>query len=456
MKKDNVKAGMIMGIVMLLAFQLSCKKGWLDAKPSDNIAIPTTLTDFQGLLDNTGLFGLNNNLIEVSSDDYYTPYANWQAIDGLSLQNAYIWASDIFEGQINQSDWDRPYQQIFYCNNVLDGLSGIPLDSVGGPSYNNVEGQALFLRSYAFYNLVREFAVAYDSSTANTDLGIPLRLSADISEKIARSTVQESYDKIIGDLKMAVTLLPINALYQTRGSKLAAYAMLSRVFLSIRDYDNSLLYADSCLRQNETLLDYNSLNPGKSFPIPKLNNEILFNDGLSSTSILNQSNLKVDSLLYNSYDSTDLRKSIFFKLVLGLPTFKGSYGGGSIFFTGLTIPEMYLDRAEGYARNGQINLALNDLNALLTMRYKQETFIPIIASSPQMTLQIILTERRKELIYRSLRWTDLRRLNKEGYNITLTRILNGQVYTLPPNDPKYTLPIPPDVIQLSGIQQNPR
>ncbi|SEM08104.1 hypothetical protein SAMN05216436_101351 [bacterium A37T11] len=56
---------------------------------------------------------------------------------------------------------------------------------------------------------------------------------------------------------------------------------------------------------------------------------------------------------------------------------------------------------------------------------------------------------------RGLRWMDIKRLNKEGANITLTRNLNGQIYTLPPNDPRFALPIPEDVIDLSGMQQNP-
>ena len=71
-------------------------------------------------------------------------------------------------------------------------------------------------------------------------------------------------------------------------------------------------------------------------------------------------------------------------------------------------------------------------------------------------MALILLERRKELLMRGLRWMDLKRLNMEGAAITLTRTVNGQVYTLPPNDLRYALPIPEDVIAISGMQQNPR
>jgi len=71
-------------------------------------------------------------------------------------------------------------------------------------------------------------------------------------------------------------------------------------------------------------------------------------------------------------------------------------------------------------------------------------------------LNKILTERRKELLMRGLRWTDLRRLNKEtAFATTLSRIVNGTTYTLPPNDPGYVFRIPLSVINFTGIEQNP-
>jgi hypothetical protein len=69
----------------------------------------------------------------------------------------------------------------------------------------------------------------------------------------------------------------------------------------------------------------------------------------------------------------------------------------------------------------------------------------------------ILTERRKELIFRGLRWPDLRRLNKDGAGVSVTRKLDGQTYTLTPNSLKYTWLIPQQVIDFNpGMPQNPR
>ena len=136
---------------------------------------------------------------------------------------------------------------------------------------------------------------------------------------------------------------------------------------------------------------------------------------------------------------------------------KTDYAGIGLYaFTGLATDEVYLIKAECAARRNDVTTAMNYLNNLLVTKWKTGTFVPYTATSSQDALNEILTERRKELVWRAIRWVDIKRLNKEGANITLTRILNGQTYTLPPNSPLYEMPIPSDEISLSGIQQNPR
>jgi hypothetical protein len=115
---------------------------------------------------------------------------------------------------------------------------------------------------------------------------------------------------------------------------------------------------------------------------------------------------------------------------------------------------MYLVRAECEARKGLVASAMDDLNTLLIKRWKTGTFIPVTADNANEALQIILTERRKELIDRGLRWMDIKRLNKENANIVLVRKIEGQAYTLQPNANYYALPLPADVIKASGIPQN--
>jgi hypothetical protein len=68
---------------------------------------------------------------------------------------------------------------------------------------------------------------------------------------------------------------------------------------------------------------------------------------------------------------------------------------------------------------------------------------------------MILQERRKELLFRGTRWTDLKRLNQDPkYAITLSRQLNGQVYQLPAGE-TFVAWIPQRTIDMSGMKQNP-
>ena len=76
-----------------------------------------------------------------------------------------------------------------------------------------------------------------------------------------------------------------------------------------------------------------------------------------------------------------------------------------------------------------------------------------ITSMPEL-VTIILQHRRKELLMRGLRWMDIKRLNKEDADIILQRMVDNQVYSLPPNDKRYALPIPADIILHAGIEQN--
>jgi hypothetical protein len=83
------------------------------------------------------------------------------------------------------------------------------------------------------------------------------------------------------------------------------------------------------------------------------------------------------------------------------------------------------------------------------------------AANADEALSKVLTERRKELIMRGQRWTDLRRLNKDPrFKTDLSRsvVVDGatQTFTLPANDSRYTLLIPQEVITNSSLPQNAR
>lgn len=441
----------------------SCKKqdDYLDIKPDDALAVPTTLKDVENLLHYEALFnqGADPSLGMATFDEYYVPSSVW-ATQLEMERNAYTFEKDLYNNaQVN--DWEIPYRQIYYANTALDALKNISISSDQQDRYNKLMGTALFYRSNAFYNLVQTFALPFDSVTASFDLGIPLRLNSDLNIKSTRPSVQLCYDQIISDLKNALDLLPINSDFRTQPNKISANALLARIYLAVRNYNDAYNYSNASLELNNVLTDFNTLTPLTS-TATRISTTYLAED-LFHTSMINHAIVTgvttpvVDSSFYALFDDNDLRKSFFFTLRSGAIRFRGTYDFAAYKFSGLANDEIYLIRAECQARRGNKDAALADLNTLLSKRWKSSFFTPIQASTSDEALSKILLERRKELCFRGLRWTDIRRLNKEdSFKSTVTHIVNNIVYTLPPNDPKYALPIPANEIQLSGLQQNPR
>jgi tetratricopeptide (TPR) repeat protein len=430
----------------------SCKKQ-LDEKSSSALQVPSSTADFQALMDNTtrlsqiwpyaGIAGSDETLVSTDS---------W-ASTSLTERNAYIWERNVFNDN-PRNDWSLSYSAIFYANVVLEGVDQYGQNT---SEWKHIKAQAAFFRGYAYYQLAQEFCNAYDTRTAQTDPGLVLRNSSDLNERSVRSTVAQTYERIITDLAASVPSLPLTALVKTRPNKAAAYAMLARTYLSMGVYDKAGAYADSSLQLNSKLMDYKTITSGVGQPFPRFNDEVLFHTISLPINILLPPRLTVDVDLYGSYENGDLRKSLFFKPAAGTDrfSFNGSYDGSVSLFNGPATDEMYLIRAEAAARSGSMTTALADLNTLRKNRYAATSYTPVGGLTQSQALSLILLERRKELLLRGLRWTDLRRLNKEpALAITLKKVINGKTYELPPGDPRYTWPIPQQVINDTGIAQN--
>lgn len=430
----------------------SCTKDFLDKKPDKSLLVPTEAADFQAILDNYNIMNVMPGLGTIASDHYYLPGNVVKSLLPVQ-QNSYLWKDDIFEGQ-TASDWNTPYKQVFYANVVLDGLADKVSDGGDNNSFNNLKGSALFYRSLAFYNLSQVFAAPYIETTAMNLPGIPIRLNSDVNVKVGRGTLKGTYQQIVSDLISALALLPAKASFKNRPSKAACAALLARVYLCMGDYKNAGAMADKCLSMTNELYQFEDLDPKADFPfpvpLPNDNKEVLFYQSFVTYSFFNKGRILVDSNVYRSYAATDLRKPMFF---YEIGTTGVIYSG----FNGISIDEQYLIKAETAVRSGDVTTGITTLNTLLQTRYEKGTYKAIVTNDGEAALKIILEERRKELIGRDLRWTDLRRLNgNEATATTLKRLVDGQVYTLLPNDKKYVFPIPPDEIQRSGIEQNPR
>lgn len=450
----------VVALLCLAVALSSCMKEFLDIKSDRSQAVPTRLKDFSAMLDNNVMNNYSSHMLgEIGSDDYFLTFDRWNLLTVPAQKNGYVWAEDVYEDQPTE-DWGRAYEKILYANLVLEGLDKLDVREVDGGEFKRVKGSALFFRGQTFFNLSQLFCEQYTPQSAATSLGLPLKKSSNINEKLQRSTLQETYDQIIVDLGQAVELLPVDGVVNTRPTKAAANTMLAKVYLQMGLFEQALDHANKALSDRSELIDYNSLNADSRTPFPRYgagNVEVILAGAINMASTFSTAMLNIDSNLFDSYNENDLRKKIYFYENNGMITYKGSFDGTIIFFTGLSTSELLLIRAECNARLGHNEQAKEDMDRLLEHRFMNGTYERFEADSPNDLIAKILIERRKELIYRGVRWHDLKRLNQERiYTKELKRNLNGTIYELPLGDPRWVWQIPPDVLAIGQITPNPR
>ncbi|MBO9634479.1 MAG: RagB/SusD family nutrient uptake outer membrane protein [Chitinophagaceae bacterium] len=457
-------------ILLLAAIALgssSCKK-YLDIVPKGKI-IPEKTADYRLLLDQVNPAGKSAGFVKAFSNDLLmsddmqvTPFsANFY---GPSEQNVYSFAEHIYQDFESDPDWESLYNQVYVTNLVILQV----MDSKNGSQQEKEQlmAEAKVHRAFAYLTLVNLYAKHYNVSSASTDPGVPLRKGLDFEEKLNRASVQEVYDFIIDNLKQALGHLPAApALNQNyRPVEAAANALLARAYLYMNNMSEAFNYADASLKLYHELIDYNTLPASANFPgtlaIPGglLNKEVLLYKSVTSASSL----FYADSNLIKLYDATnDVRMKAMYAsdAIFGLSFgFIVSEWAGRTPAKGPSTAEMYLTRAETYARAGKTNEALNDLNTLRSFRYKTGSNFQLSASNSADALKLVLEERRRELAFRGARWFDIKRYNTyDNSNITVTHKVNTNTYTLTPNSPRTVLPIGRKYMELNPeIKQNPR
>jgi len=127
--------------------------------------------------------------------------------------------------------WKNVYQYIYSCNDVIQGLENNKAVSQG--LRDQLLGEARFLRALGYFYMINLFG------------DVPLVTVTDYTgnAKMGRTPVRDVYEQIITDLKEAQNLLPANyytnAAYpyqRIRANKLAATALLARVYLYKKDW----------------------------------------------------------------------------------------------------------------------------------------------------------------------------------------------------------------------------
>lgn len=439
-------------LAVLLLSLMSCDN-FLEEKPDQRLVVPGTLDDLQAMLDNTAL---QNDPYsgEICAGDYYLTDADWQAMTSEQHKRAYIWENTY---TTVTNDWYTPYRNIYWANIVLENVEKIERDAASQARWDDLKGQALFLRARGLLSVAAIWAPVYDESNAQQKPGIPLRLTSDFNTPSTPASVEETYNQIIQDLTQAAALLPEKPVHVIRASRQAALALLARSYLLMGKYSECLEACNQSLDIDRMLIDLNTLDSARAYPVGQFSPEVIYFSQLPNPVPLSINRAKMDTALYHSYAKDDLRRSLFYRdNKNGSYSFRGSYSASSTPFSGLAIDEVYLMRSECQARTGDVNGAMATLNELLVTRWRKGKFVAYASGNHEEALKLILEERRKELLMRGLRIADLKRLNRDGFNISVSRTVGNMTYTLAPNDLRYNVLIPEEVIANSGLIQNER
>lgn len=490
--------------IYLLLFIVSCFgcSDFLKEKSGDEVR-PASVEDLEQLLLGSG-YGNTHNMYyctEIFTDNIVSNGVTYSVHQTVHDKNKwkYSWDEKMFTesgGGHDPAFWQAPYEGILGCNLVLDNLNDMPGDQ---RLRESLRGEALILRAWYYLHLVNFFGIAYNQGSPETDLGVPLKLNSTVTgDYFTRNTVGEVYTRIEQDLLEGNRLLTENDYKRDyfRVGHLAAKAILSRVYLYMENWDKALAYADSVLQVKADLLDLNTLawkgisdlrnrNVGSVYTVTNPD-EIIWgrelNDGFVNEAWYIKNPFSVSDNLWGMYDKSlyneylsgkteDIRGILYFSwgqdmgalLTGGEMNFRdgimkglADYGG----YQGIRTAELYLNRAEVYARKYLVNgdetcreAALVDLNELRRHRYNNAfTYNELDITGGQELLDFCLAERRKELCGETNhRWCDLRRL---GVTVKHVLVENGKT-EYEKDMARYALPIPEEILKYNpGLEQN--
>lgn len=466
--------------LMLSAVCFTGCKDYLDIRPK-GYTIPEFFEDYKKLLNGQNLLRSSSGLPNFLTDDVqagtlkdvnqspdFTLYS-------LVKRNLYSFEHGaIYEPGNADSFYEPSYSRIFTYNTVINNIENVP-DGVAAEK-KQLKAEALVGRAFEYFNLVNGYAMAYDASTAATDLGVPLVLTEDINKKYIRNTVAEVYDLILSDLIAAQSNLSSIPDHKFRPTKVAANAFLSKVYLVMGRYKEALQNANEALKLNKNLIDYKlyttrpsltfgrvALISNKDLYFPPLDKSIetvwarqtASSDGAPMKEVYASNDLLSVYAKDLPTGAVDQRLNLFFCTDFANFTGPVYFPGRSVwapyveFNMAFSTGEIMLIAAEAEARVGDKELALAHLNTLRNSRIVGNT--PLLASTNEEALVMALDERRREMPNQGLtRLIDLKRLNKDPrFAKTVTHTFGTQTFTLPANDKRYVLPIPPKVLELN-------
>lgn len=196
-------------------------ENWLDIQPADRMPADQIFTSESGFLQ--ALNGVYQNMvsgnlynatlgpefIEILAQRYNIVTKNTNYTEVLN----YSYNSDYCKGRL-QSLWNTAYSLILNCNLILENAEKRP-DILKGDAYNVVVGEALALRAYLHFDLLRLFGPVYSLHPEQRGIPYAEKVSVSQPELLRADTVL--LNRVIRDLTKAEELLKLSDPILTEG-----------------------------------------------------------------------------------------------------------------------------------------------------------------------------------------------------------------------------------------------
>ncbi len=399
---------------------------FLEIEPQEEIPTELALTK-SGIVEGT----LISAYADLNSDDFLGERV--KLYSELSSENYNFDAVTIdltdFEGQVISrttnsfnkdvsSLWINGYSAIAKSNNVLGALADNLIEDkvLTEEEKNSWQGEALFIRAVAHFEIVRLFAKPF-SARPDSDLGIPIRIKSLVEdEKIPRSTVAAVYDRVIMDLKAAAVLLPANN--GNRATSWAAKAYLARVYFNQLNYGEAFSTAQDIIDNSGFNLEGNALtafkNRGNTPPeggvILQAINESGFNSKFAAsgnnTYPLSSGTGSISELITS--DPNDFRATLVTTNARG-NQFTTKWDDGGVNIPLIRFAEILLIHAESSLLKASADLDAARSSFDMVRGFSVTPYSPTSLAGDDL-IGAIRDERRIELIGEGERYHDLKRL----------------------------------------------
>lgn len=407
-------------MLVLLSVGQGCNKE-LALSPADKLPTDEALSNIKGV--NAAVNGMYAGM---RSTDYYG--RNYLILGEITADNVYLstsnsnrflpsWRLSWIVSDVDATAiWNRAYAVILRANNIINS---IPVISDGTAAEKDfAKGQALFIRALAHFDLLRFFAEPYIIG-GGTSLGVPVITKFEVGSP-ARNTVDQVYAQIIADLTEAKSILAEDINNPFNASSYAASALLARAYLYKGDNAAAIAEATRVINAGYIIQPANSLaefynTPGTKediFTLKILDIQTSGSDNLGQMYRKpGYGDIRVSPDLMDVLEPGDARR-VFISAFNGSPSeFQNNKFTGQQGISGLHSPkilrisEMYLARAEAYAKEGNYAAALTDVNAIRT--HRNLTALENVADDAVLTT--VLKEKRVEFMFEGHRYFDLLR-----------------------------------------------